>query len=95
MSKPEISTLEWMEEEIAGALRETLGHADGVQNIARDVLRRMAGRMGGSYVYIPRTTAFRRDDIRASFNGRNAAEVAVLYEVSLRTVQRIGRGDEK
>jgi Mor family transcriptional regulator len=95
MSKPEISTLEWMEEEISHAMRETLGHTDGVQKMARDVLRRMAGRMGGTYVYIPRPTAFRRNDIRADFNGRNANQVADRYEVSVRTVQRIGRRNEK
>ena len=49
--------------------------------------------MGGAPLYLPKTGRHRRQErdtaIRARFNGRNAADLARQYGLSLRRVQQI------
>ena len=89
-AQPE-NTLALLEHEIRAAL-----YAHGVaapDDAAQSIITRLQTCMGGAPLYLPKTGRHRRQErdaaIRARFTGRNAADLARQYGLSLRRVQQI------
>lgn len=80
-------------------LREELAAAavchgvERVEDLTEELVRRYVQRLGGVQVYVPIERTLKRErlvqEIRASFDGRNAKELARRFGVSLRQVQRV------
>lgn len=80
-----------LREELAAA---ALCHGvERVEDLTEELVRRYVQRLGGVQVYVPIERSLRRErlarEIRASFDGRNARELAQRFGVSLRQVQRV------
>ena len=80
-----------LREELAAA---ALCHGvERVEDLTEELVRRYVQRLGGVQVYVPIERSLKRErlarEIRASFDGRNARELAQRFGVSLRQVQRI------
>jgi Mor family transcriptional regulator len=56
-------------------------------------MRRLAERLGGAQLYVPRLSISARrtrdEQIRAQFDGRNARQLAREFHTSERTVRRV------
>lgn len=80
-----------LREELAAA---ALCHGvERVEDLTEELVRRYVQRLGGVQVYVPIERTLKRErlarEIRASFDGRNARELAQRFGVSLRQVQRV------
>lgn len=80
-----------LREELAAA---ALCHGvERVEDLTEELVRRYVQRLGGVQVYVPIERSLKRErlarEIRASFDGRNARELAQRFGVSLRQVQRV------
>lgn len=80
-----------LREELAAA---ALCHGvDRVEDLTEELVRRYVQRLGGVQVYVPIERTLKRErlarEIRASFDGCNARELAHRFGVSVRQVQRI------
>ncbi|MGU3627982.1 Mor transcription activator family protein [Comamonas sp. C24C] len=80
-----------LREELAAA---ALCHGvERVEDLTEELVRRYVQRLGGVQVYVPIERTLKRErvakEIRASFDGGNARELARMFGVSLRHVQRI------
>jgi len=80
-----------LREELAAA---ALCHGvERVEDLTEELVGRYIQRLGGLTVYVRNDSVKARerlaDEIRASFDGRNARELATRFGVSLRQVQRV------
>lgn len=80
-----------LREELAAA---ALCHGvERVEDLTEELVRRYVQRLGGVQVYVPTERSLDRERvveaIRASFDGRNARELASKYGISVRWVQKI------
>ena len=80
-----------LREELAAA---ALCHGvERVEDLTEELVRRYVQRLGGVQVYVPTERSLDRErvaeEIRASFDGRNARELAGKYGISVRWVQKI------
>ena len=80
-----------LREELAAA---ALCHGvERVEDLTEELVRRYVQRLGGVHVYVPGQRAVDRkrvaNEIRASFDGCNARELARKFGLSLRQVQRV------
>ena len=64
----------------------------GGEDLTEELVRRVQ-RLGGVQVYVPTERSLDRErvaeEIRASFDGRNARELACKYGISVRWVQKL------
>lgn len=84
-----------LREELAAA---ALCHGvERVEDLTEELVRRYVQRLGGVQVYVPTERSLDRErvaeEIRASFDGRNARELACKYRVSVRWVQKLILGN--
>ena len=80
-----------LREELAAA---ALCHGvERVEDLTEELVRRYVQRLGGVQVYVPTERSLDRErvaeEIRASFDGRNARELACKYGISVRWVQKL------
>lgn len=80
-----------LREELAAA---ALCHGvERVEDLTEELVRRYVQRLGGLNVYVRNERVLERErvaqEIRASFNGCNARELACRFGLSVRQVQRI------
>ena len=91
VSNNKLDPIAVLREELAAA---ALCHGvERVEDLTEELVRRYVQRLGGVQVYVPIERSLKRErlarEIRASFDGRNARELAQRFGVSLRQVQRI------
>ena len=80
-----------LREELAAA---ALCHGvERVEDLTEELVRRYVQRLGGLNVYVRNERVRERErvakEIRASFDGRNARELACKYGISVRWVQKL------
>lgn len=90
-SRNKLDPIAVLREELAAA---ALCHGvERVEDLTEELVRRYVQRLGGVQVYVPTERSLDRErvaeEIRASFDGRNARELACKYGISVRWVQKL------
>lgn len=82
-------------EQEAAAVAQCFG-VEASRDLAATLIDRITQRLAGENIYFARERASARrarcDDIRAAFNGANAAELAKKHGITARQVRRIVNG---
>lgn len=77
------------------AILDGLGNCENKEEIAINVLEKIASNFSGQIIYVSQRffTYLRNNQIKSEFNGRNHAELALKYNISVQWIYKIVKGE--